>query len=192
MKKMLVQQRRGFTIFFAMLVGGLALAVGVAIYDLTVRELDLSSTATQSQYAIYAADTGAECALYWDSKCPAGTCPAVSAPSAFATSTSFAAPSSGIICGVNADNTSQDVAAQGPPTGDLWRFPGCTANAPWCVVRSALTATTTFTVYFTPQPYCATVEVAKSNGLTVIVSHGYNTCVNGPGLRLERVLKVTY
>ena len=59
---------KGFTIFFAMLVGALALSIGLAIYDLTVRELDLSATATQSQYAIYAADSGAECALYWDNK----------------------------------------------------------------------------------------------------------------------------
>ena len=57
-----------------MLVGSLALAVGLAIYDLTIRELDLSAVATQSQYAVYAADTGAECALYWDTKCPLGSC----------------------------------------------------------------------------------------------------------------------
>ncbi len=68
-----------------MLVGGLALAIGLAIYDLTVRELDLSATATQSQYAIYAADAGAECALYWDFKCTASNC---GAGSAFASSTS--------------------------------------------------------------------------------------------------------
>ena len=75
-----------------MLVGGLALAVGIAIYDLTVRELDLSGTATQSQYAIYAADTGAECALYWDVKNPSGS-------SAFDPSTS-----STINCNQDANN----------------------------------------------------------------------------------------
>src|SRR3989344_841527 len=67
-----------------MLVGSLALAVGFAIYDLTVREIDLSAAASQSQYAIYAADTGVECALYWDSKAPALN----GVSSIFATSTS--------------------------------------------------------------------------------------------------------
>lgn len=56
--------------FFAVLVSSLALAIGLAIYDLVVRELQLSTTTAQSQYAIYAADTGVECALYWDFKYP--------------------------------------------------------------------------------------------------------------------------
>ena len=101
-------QPRGFTIFFAMLVGGLALAVGMAIYDLAVREIDLSATATQSQYAIYAADTGAECALYWDFKCSQGACTSNGAAgSAFATSSSMVTPSSGILC------NGQDIATVG-------------------------------------------------------------------------------
>ena len=53
--------------FFAVLVSSLALAIGIAIYDLVVRELLLASTNEQSQYAIYASDSGWECSLYWDS-----------------------------------------------------------------------------------------------------------------------------
>src|SRR3989344_1250029 len=88
------QSPEGFTIFFAMLVAALALAVGLAIFDLTVRELELSSTATQSQYAIYAADTGADCALYWDLQYTD------SDNSAFGTSTASSWPSGGsnILC----------------------------------------------------------------------------------------------
>src|SRR3989338_283641 len=93
---------KGFTIFFAMLAGGLALSIGIAIYDLTIRELDLSATATQSQYAIYAADTGVECALYWDYKCAGGGC---ADGSAFATSSSYLGATSGVSC------NGQDVAA---------------------------------------------------------------------------------
>jgi hypothetical protein len=62
------KRSKGFTMFFAVLVSSLALAIGLAIYDLVTRELQLSSTTAQSQYAIYAADTGIECALYWDFK----------------------------------------------------------------------------------------------------------------------------
>lgn len=161
-------KNRGFTIFFAVLVGSLALAVGVAIFDLTVRELDLSGTATQSQYAIYAADTGAECALYWDFKCPSGSC---GGQSAFATSSASGASVSGILC------SSVDISAA--------------LNAP---VTSATAATTTFTLTFSPQPYCATVTVAKSGSpiMTTITSRGYNTCVVGGRTRLERVLQVSY
>lgn len=54
--------------FFAVLISSLALAIGVAMYDLVVRQLQLSSTTEQSQYAIYAAESAVECAMYWDSK----------------------------------------------------------------------------------------------------------------------------
>lgn len=60
--------QRGFTILFAVLIASIMLAIGIAIFDITVRELRLSSVARESQFAIYAAETGVECALYWDSK----------------------------------------------------------------------------------------------------------------------------
>lgn len=180
-------KNRGFTIFFAMLVGSLALSVGLAIYDLTVRELDLSSTATQSQYAIYAADTGAECALYWDFKCSLGPCISNGGTkSAFATSSQSVTPLSGVVC------SGQDLAAAGtapspyqaPPTG--WTV--------WNVASTLNSATTTFTLTFNAQPYCAVVTVAKSGSPinTTITSRGYNTCAVGGLTRLERVLQVTY
>ena len=68
-KKTVITRRNvgGFTILFAVLTSSLLLAIGVAIFNLTYRELLLSSSARDSQFAIYAADTGVECALYWDS-----------------------------------------------------------------------------------------------------------------------------
>lgn len=57
---------RGFTILFAVLTSSLLLAIGITIFNITYRELLLSSSARDSQFAIYAADTGVECALYWD------------------------------------------------------------------------------------------------------------------------------
>lgn len=158
----------GFTIFFATLVTSLALAIGLAIYDLTARELDLSATANQSQYAIYAADTGAECVLYWDTHCTLGGC---NIGSAFPTSSQSTYPASGVIC------NSQDVVA-----------------APWTLQTSATGATTTISLSFPPQPYCATVTVEKfgSPTRTVVTSHGYNTCAQGAPGRLERALQVSY
>lgn len=64
----LATSSRGFTILFAVLIASILLAIGIAIFDITVRELRLSSVARESQFAIYAAETGVECALYWDSK----------------------------------------------------------------------------------------------------------------------------
>jgi hypothetical protein len=166
--------KRGFTIFFAVLVGGLALAVGLAIYDLTVRELDLSSSSTQSQYAIYAADTGAECALYWDFECPVSGGPVYctrSGGSAFSTSSSAEEPSgSGLTCS------------------------GVDITTGWSVTETPTSATTRFTLTFLPQQYCTDVYVVKTGTPTVttVTAHGYNTCQTGALNRFERVLEINY
>lgn len=139
---------KGFTIFFAMLVGSLALAVGLAIYDLTVREIDLSAAASQSQFAIYAADTGVECALYWDSKYGGnGT--------AFGTSTGSTWGTTDVLC------NGQDIAANGTPPAPIAAPP--TGWSAWTIASEAEAATTTFTLTMLPaQPYCAVVDVGKA------------------------------
>lgn len=50
----------------AALVASVALALGTSIFALAQKELALSSIGRDSQFAFYAADSGAECALYWD------------------------------------------------------------------------------------------------------------------------------
>ncbi len=57
---------RGFTLLLAALVASVVLALGAAIYGLVVKELELSGLGRDSQFAFFAADTAAECALYWD------------------------------------------------------------------------------------------------------------------------------
>ena len=175
--------KRGFTAFFAVLISSLALAVGLSIYDLLVRELLLSQTAVQSQYAIFAADAGVECALYWDAKAPALN----GAPSVFGTSTNSTWGASPVAC-----NT-QNITIQGPPSADLVQYPGCSANT-WCITSIPSAATTTFTIYFSPQTYCATVVVAKSGNpsQTSVISHGFNDCSGSGQVRLERALQVRY
>jgi len=74
-------KNRGFTLFMAVIVMGTLLLVAVGIVSLAVRQILISSSARESQYAFYAADTGIECALYWDVQNPSGV-------SAFSTSTS--------------------------------------------------------------------------------------------------------
>lgn len=175
---------RGFTVFFAVLVASLALAIGLAIYDLLLRELELSQVARESQYAIYAADTGAECALYWDSHAPTLN----GSPSVFATSSAAGnapPPTSGVNC------NGQDIAAA-----------AAAANT-WPAEESATAATSTFQVLLEASNAtgpCAIVEVAKyvrSAGdppLTTITSRGRNTSCDGvtAGLQIERALEVNY
>lgn len=58
--------KRGFTLLFAVLVGSLLFSIGIAIANIAIREVVLSAAGKQSEIAFYAADSGAECALYWD------------------------------------------------------------------------------------------------------------------------------
>jgi hypothetical protein len=172
-KQQYKKKNGGFTMFFAVLVATLALAVGLAIYNLTSRELDISAVTTQSLYAIYAADAGVECGLYWDTKYWNGT----ATTTAFATSSASSAPGSALFC------ESQDITR-------TFAFPSPPANP------TANAATTTFSIQFSGQPYCAQVSVAKyidatNVPRTTIQSYGFNTCVNSQ-TRVERELQASY
>jgi Tfp pilus assembly protein PilX len=63
-----MNQSRGFALLVAVVLTSVLLSVGLALLDISYKQVILSSTARQSQYAFYAADTAMECALYWDQK----------------------------------------------------------------------------------------------------------------------------
>lgn len=73
-------KNRGFTLFIAIVVMGTLLLISTSIVSLALKQSYISSAGRESQMAFYAADTGIECALYWDVRSPLGI-------SAFATST---------------------------------------------------------------------------------------------------------
>lgn len=50
----------------AALTASLLLLLSAAMFNIVRKEIILSSTSRDSQFAFYAADAGAECALYWD------------------------------------------------------------------------------------------------------------------------------
>lgn len=89
-----MNNERGFTLFIAIVITGTLLLVSTGIISVAVREAFLTSSARESQYAFYAADSAAECAVYWDVKNPAGY-------SAFATSTATS-----IYCNKDSSNPS--------------------------------------------------------------------------------------
>lgn len=60
------KKEAGFTLLLAALVASIAVALGASIFGIAQKELTLSSIGRDSQFAFYAADTAAECALYWD------------------------------------------------------------------------------------------------------------------------------
>ncbi|MBX4198989.1 hypothetical protein KW800_01785 [Candidatus Parcubacteria bacterium] len=93
MTKNQTPKTKGFTLFIAIAVTATLLFVSTGIVSIALKEAFLTSASRESQYAFYAADTGIECAIYWDVKNPSGV-------SAFATSSA-----SQINCNQNAANT---------------------------------------------------------------------------------------
>lgn len=62
----LARRSAGFTLLLAALIASIVLSLGTSIYTIAVKQVQLSTLGRDSQFAFYAADTGAECALYWD------------------------------------------------------------------------------------------------------------------------------
>lgn len=56
----------GFTLLIASLIGSILLTLAIFMTSIAQKEVLLSTLGRDSQYAFYAADAGAECALYWD------------------------------------------------------------------------------------------------------------------------------
>jgi len=78
---------RGFTLLIAVVISSLLLSIGLAILNSTLKGFELSVLGRESQFAFYAADSGLECAIYWDVK-----------EEAFATSSESILPVSGVVC----------------------------------------------------------------------------------------------
>jgi Tfp pilus assembly protein PilX len=73
--------QKGFTLFVSLVLASTLLLIATGVVNLALKQSLISSSGKESQLAYYAADTGMECALFWDVKNPDGE------QSAFATST---------------------------------------------------------------------------------------------------------
>jgi len=64
--KIIRRKQRGFVSLLALLLANVFLLIGLSVYAISVKELNLSSGGRESTFAFYASDGGMECALYWD------------------------------------------------------------------------------------------------------------------------------
>lgn len=164
--------KRGFTLLLAVLISGILLALGFALFNIASKELILSSAARDSQFAFYAADSGIECALYWDAKYEV-----------FATSTTPVPDE--ITC------ASGTLAPLGPGGGTvpLTR----TAVTPGDLDYT-YTTTFSFSLGSNLVDPCVDVVVIKKSypTRTSIRADGYNTCVTTNPRRLDRAIRSNF
>jgi Tfp pilus assembly protein PilX len=62
------RKQLGFTLIFSLIIISIVSSISFFIYEIITKELSFSYLSQESQRAFYAADTGIECALYWDIK----------------------------------------------------------------------------------------------------------------------------
>ena|SRR3989344_4786511 len=164
--------KKGFSIFIAVIVTGVLLIISFSVSNLSKSEVFFATTNRDSQYALFAADAGVECALYWDSKVE---------PSAFATSSA-----STISCSSSSMSGGQAIAG----TTTLSRIGGGGNGNPMSVFGFSLNSAQN------PVTSCVIVTVNKfytgSNLTTHIFSRGYNNCTIGDTRRVERGIEVRY
>lgn len=66
--KMKKKNKTGFTLSYALLVISIVLSISMTISEIVLREIVISGFGRDSLVAFFAADSGVECALYWDVK----------------------------------------------------------------------------------------------------------------------------
>ena len=174
------KKHSGFTLLFASLIVSLLLAIGLAILHITLEQLLLSTVAKESQFAFYNADTGIECALYYDRNNAAGKI--------FATSSDL----------TNAISLQSDISCSGTT---LKAAPAINPNDT-CQNNTACTTTTFDLVFNAPECKLPSplqlihVTVSKTGTAagtdTLIKSYGYNTCDPNNNRRVERGFSVNY
>lgn len=176
--------RSGFTLVFAILIAAVVLAIGASLAGKATRQIYLSSVSKESVKAFYAANTGLECALYWDRK----------GIDVFPNTMEGLNPPSRVSC-------------NGEDISDAWT----NLQIKNTIVSDGTSVSTTFFIgsawpdfHETHLPLldrpanspaseiCAKVVVKKTGSATVIKSRGYNTCNLADKRALERGIEASY
>lgn len=158
----------GYVLLLSILVASILLAVSFGVFLIGLRELRLASFLHDSQRALAAADTGVECALYWDRAFPYNGMDY----SIFATTTGSVIP--GNASDVECDN----VTLPSDPVAD------------WNVTSLIGSGLTTFTLPI-EATLCANVSVTKSDIDTVVRGDGSSTCDPNNPYSTQRSIEVS-
>jgi len=60
--------KKGFAVLFAVLLASFLITLGISIFSISLKEIQIATSARDSQIAYYIADSARECTLYWDIK----------------------------------------------------------------------------------------------------------------------------
>jgi Tfp pilus assembly protein PilX len=184
------KKQKGMTLFISIVIMAILLFISFAVMSIALKATLFASSGRDSEFAFYAADSGLECAIYWDLRYQTDSGNPNKRDSAFATSSypTEALPRTIYCAGKGIAGTGQTLYG----TTTLSRI-GLGGNSnPTSVFGFLLNPANT-----PPESSsCAVVTVLKyydgSNLKTYIKSRGYNTCDLNNKRRMERGVEVTY
>lgn len=170
MIKFFTKKNRGFVILFAVTISAILLAIALGVSNIALKQVNFSTSAKNTNDAFFAADTGAECALYYDRSTPPP-------PNRFVWP-----DSSGV--SITCANATFTPSLIGGSTSTAWSYSFNVLN-----LGSS-----------TPPQGCAKVVISKDNSsgttLTTIDSKGYNMgdsyCASTNTNRTEREIQLNY
>ncbi len=61
-----IKKNNGFALLYAVMLSSILLAITIGVLNIALKEINFSTSAKDTNDAFFAADTGAECALYYD------------------------------------------------------------------------------------------------------------------------------
>ncbi len=161
---------RGYTLLFAVITAALVLGVAVFILSVSKKQYALSVAARDSMYALYAADSGMECAI----------------------ATGLATSSAMISCN---SSTPVPLAFAGPQSLNTSTWPNAVVYAASNVVLDLPDNTCALVTIY--DGYYVDPADGFTKHKTIIESRGYNFCDAGVGPKessrtVERALRLTY
>lgn len=159
------QKRKGFTLIISVLISSILLSIGLAMFNISLKEALLSSIGKESQTSFFASDSGIECVVYWEYTYQLPPDP----PSVFDAVVVAADVPCINTSGANGITVDSSSCAGGICTHNLTYRPGASSDE------------------------CARISIQKDSSVpsTVIESRGYNTCDTNDPRRTERAIRIT-
>ena len=205
----ITSHKKGFVLAFSLLLSSIVLALAFGIFNILLKQIVLTSSAKDSQIAFYAADAGAECALYWDthtSRDPSGF-PNQQFPYNYTGMFGLSLENPDLDLGYpDASQVTNDLQIEenfscgtGVLSDILVEETSFVDGVPGLVTLSSLVFDVT-----SDRKVCARVRVSKrynsaaitgnpkSGFDTIIESRGYNDCDSANTKRVERAIEVKY
>lgn len=68
MNKKNIKKNKGFVILFAVMISSIIFSIAVGVSNVALKEINFSTSAKKTNDAFFAADVGAECAIFYDIK----------------------------------------------------------------------------------------------------------------------------